>query len=323
MLKKCLGFLFAFFIAVSVGGVFARSHLPTPNVTHVQSLDRILAVVNGEVITQNQFNHALHAARQQFAQNNIPMPNAKKFKQEVLQQLINQKLQLQLAKRNNVTVSDEQINAAIGHIAAQNHATVSQLKAKIAEQHIPYKVFRNQIRKQLTITKLQQEALSSSVTINKTEIAAYRKRHQAQISPQQYQIATVLIPLPGSATKAQIIHAKEKALLVMKQLHAGFSFNKAMQAHPGSLNLGWRPLSQVPQIFVAQVLKLKTGEIAGPIKAPNGFHIIKLQGIRETGSGISDNQIQQIIFRQKFEKALQKWLQTLRKSAYIHIYVKL
>ncbi len=293
--------------------------LPTPNVTKEQSVNQIVAVVNDEIITQSELDHALLAAQQQFQQRGIPVPDEQTFKKQVLDQLIYQKLQLQLAKRNNVTASNEEVNTAIAQIAAQNRATLDQLKEKLTQDGVSYETFRDQIRKQIIIGKLQRQAIGGTLSVSKSEIAEYRAKNATQNNSAQYHVATVLFSLPDAATPEQIAAVKQQAESELKKLQRGTNFTQAINTHPGSSDLGWRSLNDLPQLFVNQVTKMKPGEVAGPVQAPNGFHVIKLIGKRQNSSGLTDQQIQNVLLQQKYQQALEKWLQQLRQGAYVRV----
>lgn len=318
MLKKIVSFIVISFITVCA---FAQSTLPAPTttITPEESLDQIVAIVNDAIITQSEFAHAVCVAKQQLVQEHVPLLDEKTFKRQVLNQLIYQKLQLQLAKRSNIKVTNKEVNAAIALITAQNHFSGAVLKQKLAQEGITYKKFRSQLQQQLTISKLQRQTIGSSITVNKSDIAAFQKQHQKKLTPTRYHVATILIPLPDYATQAQIDHARRKATLILKQLRSGSSFKTAMKMHPGSIDLGWRTVGDLPQVFASAITKMKLNEVVGHIQAPNGFHIIKLID-KEAKSSVTDQQIQQIVYQQKFEQALQKWLLQLRHAAYVRIY---
>ena len=301
--------------------VLTMANLPTPNITPTHHLNRIVAVVNEEVITQSEFDHAFMAAQQQFAQSGTPMPDATTFKKQVLDQLIYQKLQLQLAKRNNIKTTDTEVNDAIKRIAARNHITVEVLAQKLQEQNIPFDTFKSQISKQIILSKLQRQALNNTVTVSKAEVAAFRAQHANEINSTQYHLATILIPLPESPTDAQVAQAKTTAMAVLQQVHAQKNFEAVMAKYPGSSDLNWRSLNELPQLFAASIMKMQVGEIIGPIQAPNGFHILKLQNIRSKPGNLSNEQIQMILYQQKFSKMLRPWLEQLRKSAYVKVYI--
>lgn len=316
MLKKILNFIVISFTTVCT---FVQPTLPAPTITPKQLLNQIVAVVNDEIITQNEFTHAVGIAKQQFVQERVPLPDGQTFKQQVLDQLIYQKLQLQLAKQNNIKVTNKEISAAVARIAAQNHFSGTALKQKLAQEGMTYKQFSSQLQRQLIISKLQHQTVGSDITINKSEIAAFKKQHQKQLTLTQYHVATILIPLFDSATQAQINYTKGKAILVLNKLRNGSSFKTSMKIYPGSIDLGWRTANDLPQVFVSVITKMKPNEILGPIQAPNGFHIIKLID-KKAKSSLTDQQVQQIVYQQKFDQALQKWLLQLRHAAYVRIY---
>ena len=321
MLKKMVSFII---IPFTTFYTFVQSTLPAaaPTIAPEQLLNQIAAVVNDEIITQSEFAHAVSVAKKQFVQEDTPLPNEKTFKRQVLNQLIYQKLQLQLAKRSHIRVTNKEINAAVARITAQNHFSKTTLKQKLAQEGIDYERFRSQLQKQLIIAKLQHQTIGSDITVNESDIAAFKKQHQKQLSPTQYHVATILIPLFDSEIQAQINHARGKAIIVLNKLRSGFSFETGMKMHPGSIDLGWRTADNLPQVFVSTITRMKPNEIVGPIQAPNGFHIIKLID-KEEKSSVTDQQVQQIVYQQKLEQALQKWLLRLRHAAYVRIYVRI
>lgn len=316
MLQKIVSFIIILF---TIGCAFTRSALSAaPTITPEQSLNKIAAVVNDEIITQSEFTHAASIAKQQFAQEHISLPNKQTVKRQVLDQLIYQTLQLQLAKRNNIEVTNKEVDAAVARIAAQNHFSRTTLQQKLAKEGIAYKQFRGQLQKQLIISKLQHQIVGNDIAINESDITAFKKQHQKQLALTQYHVATILIPLSDSSTQAQINHARGKAILVLNKLRSGSNFEIGMKMHPGSIDLGWRTASGLPQVFASAIIKMKPNEIVGPIQAPNGFHIIKLVD-KEVKGNVTDQQVQQIIYQQKFEQAVQKWLLQLRRAAYVRI----
>lgn len=300
----------------------AKQSLPTPNDTPVQPLNRIVAIVNNEVITQIELNRALLGAEQQLRKRRMPLPDHETLKKQVINNLVNMKLQLQIAKKNNITASNKEVNAAIARIASHNKLTVKVLKNELKKEGLSYQSFRKQIRDQLIISKIQQKAVGPMVKVTQEEVDNYRKKHQAEINPTKYHIANILIPVSDTATPKEIQAAKEKANALLKKLRGGASFDDAMNDYPGSDDLGWRNLNDLPTLFAKQVKKMKVRAVAGPLKAPNGFHIIKLLSIRHNKPKLTNEQIQNIIYQQKFQKKLEEWLAQLRHSSYVHINVK-
>ncbi|WP_309567582.1 SurA N-terminal domain-containing protein [Coxiella-like endosymbiont] len=320
MFKIIIHLMVISLITISTISMAQQSALSKLNAIQEEPLDQIAAVVNNDIITQNEFNHALFEIKKQLNQYHIPILNKKIFRKHVMEQLIYEKLQLQFSKRNQIKASDEEINAIIAKITEQNQLSQSDFKEKLTQQGISYREFRNQIRKQLLISKLQQQVIGNNITISKLDLLAFQKQHPAKVASTRYHVATILIRVPEIATQAQINHAREKAFLILKQLRKGLDFKCAMSAHPGSSDLGWRSTNNIPQIFLNSISKIKPNEVVGPIQAPNGFHLVKL--LDKENLDITNNlQIQQVVYQKKFAKALQQWLGQLRRSSYVHIYM--
>ncbi len=303
----------------------AQSKPAQQNKSEGKTLDSIAAVVNGDIITQRQFDAALANARQQFSHSGIPIPSEKLFRKKILDGLIYQKLQLQLAKRAGISVSEKELDATISKIAQHNHVTMAQLKEQIAMQGLKYDTFRDQIRKQLTIRKLQSQVVSGNVAISSADIDNFRKQHAKQLTTSKVHLLDFLIALPDSPTKSQISHATRHAKKLARQLR-NYPVEKvlAMKANKSvaKADLGFRTINDLPSIFSKPAAKLTRGDVSQPIVAPNGVHVLKLLDKKDSTKQLSDMQIKQIIYRQKQQDKLKNWLKKLKKNAYIQINVK-
>lgn len=290
--------------------VFAKSSQP---------LDRIVAVVNDEIITQSEVDQAANEVKNQLMHERMTVPDEKTLKKQILDSLIDQKLELQVAKRNKITVSDSDIDAALQKIAKQSNLTFEELKQKLNEQGISYEKFRTQVQNQLIISKFQQEAIAPTVKITQAEIEAYRNQEN-QNAPLQYHIATVVLPIESDVTSELMAQKKKQAFEVYARLQQGADFNTVMKDYSGSKDWGWQTANDLPEIFAERVVHMKAGQVSEPIQAQNGFYIIKLTETRKEQRHLTTTDIQNILFRQKMEKALKKFLKQLRHVAYIHIY---
>ncbi len=283
-------------------------------------LDKIVAIVNDSVITQSELNIALMRFRIQLNSSHARMPNKKSLRNTVLQKLINQKLQLQLSKKLHLKITSEQVTTEIEKIAKRNHVTIAELQQKLKERGYTYSDYRQLISDQMMIALVQRRLLASKLTISKTEIAAFKQKLQARTQQvKQYQVEDILIPLASNATARQIRAAKSKALSIKKQLQAGGNFKAATRST--TINeLGWRGLSDLPDLFANAVKKMRKGSYAGPLQAANGFHIIHLSDTRASPTKkLNDKEIQELVFKKKFSKVLKDWLVQLRHTAYIKI----
>lgn len=300
-------------------GAYAKSE-------NTQALDRVVAVVNDSVITNSELALAFKAAKEQLKMNNKPIPAEAALRKEVLDRLIVEALQLQIAKRNNVEVSSEDVNKAIQDMAKQNHISVDQLKKAVERDGIDYSTFRKRINDQLIVSRLQQSALSSKINISDREVSEYiRNAKNKKSATAEYHLFHLHVPLPESATSQQKQAALERAKKLVAQLKNGTSFEEAARENAagplalGGGDLGWRKASELPSLFANQLNSLKIDQIAGPIQAPNGYHILKLVDVENDPTKMTEQSVKNLIYRQKFEEQLKVWSQQLRDSAYVKI----
>ncbi len=261
----------------------------------VQSLDAVMAVVNDQVITSSQFNQQLDLIKKQLAVSHTPFPPEAQLRHQVLQHMIDVSLQKQIAKSSGVNISDDALNQTISQIAAQNNLTVAQLTQKLAQQGISLNDYRSQIKDEMTIAQIDQQAVGGTININQQEVNDMLRTVKVndlagdtQSAMAAYHLKDILISLPDSPTPDQIDQAQKQAISLIAKLRAGADFSQAAVAVSQDQNalqggdLGWRKLAELPDPFIAYVKTMQIGDIAGPIRTPNGFHIIKLveaQGI--------------------------------------------
>ncbi len=308
----------------------ASSHnprLPIPHEIKMQTLDRIVAVVNHEVITESQLNVAIAGIKQRFKKTGEPLPKASELRHQVLNQLIYRSLQLQVAKRSKVTLNNGELEQGIGRIAKRNKLTIAQLRQALRQQGVAYSKFRQRIRKEAIIAKLQEAAISPEIKISKAEIQQFMKNYRTHSSARtEYHLLDILIPLPGTPTTAEVQKAERKTQQILRRLRKGANFQKIAMAESAGQqalnggNLGWRTLAAMPTLFASHIKGATKGKVIGPVRAPNGFHILKIAGMRNPGNGkITEAQAHEILYQRKFQEKLQGWLQQLWNTAYIKI----
>lgn len=314
--KQCL---ITAFLAMSINFIPAPLYA-AQNKPAEQSLDNIAAVVNDGIITQNDLNTAIEHAKHLMAQSNYQVPSLSALKKQTLQQLIYQKLQMQLATRYKIKVTDEQVAAAMQRIATKQKITMAQLLDTAASKGISKKTFHAEVKKQLLMSQVQRQAVSASVVVTKADIQNLRQKFKAhQQAGKQYHLLDVIVSLPDNPSFSQQKAASSRAAAIMAKLQNGAS--KVQQSKDvATHDLGWSAGSELPALFMRQLSKMKNGDIAGSLKAANGYHVIKLLDSRGKNAKLpSAAQLKNIVYQQKFEKALQKWLVSLRKTAYVKI----
>ena len=246
-------------------------------------LDRIVAVVDDDVITRTELNDKLESVEKQLRQQNVALPGEDTLRKQVLERLILTHIQLQLAARSGIQVDDDTLNRTISTVAAQNKLTLSEFRNVLERDGVDFAQFREEMRDEIILRKLRQRQVDSRITVTNQEIdnlLAAQKR-QGNISD-EYRVGHILIALPEAATPKQIQAAREKAQMVLSELRHGADFGKTaitfsdgQQALDGG-DLGWRRAGELPTMFSDVVLQLKVGEISDLIRSSSGFHIIKL-----------------------------------------------
>ncbi len=262
--------------------LFAASASATP-----VPLNRIVAVVNDGVIVQTRLDQRIRQVRAQLKQQGIALPPGNVLRRKVLDRMVMEKIQLQLAARTGIQVDEDTLNRALRNIAQRNNMTLNQFREALVRDGYHYKQFRQQVRDEITIGRLHQREVADRITVTPQEVSSFlatmKKRADRN---KEFHIVHILIAVPEAPTPEQIHKARAKAEAVLKRLRDGANFEQTaisvsdgQQALKGG-ELGWRPAAQVPTLFAGVVAKLKPGQISDLIRSPSGFHIIKLLGVR-------------------------------------------
>jgi len=302
------------------------SSLPNPGRNRVASLDHIAAVINDQIITQSQLDQSAHEVALQLRGDHIALPSDKVLQRQVLQKLIYQALQIQLAQKMGISIDDSQLNQAVLSIAKRNKMNLAQFRAKLQATGVGYAAYRQLIHNQMLVHRVQQQFISDNITISDQEVNEYLRnyRHQRH-SNSEYHVRGILIALPDTPTPAQVDQAKRQANKIMSLLHHGANFSKVAMAHSDNEqalqggDLGWRHVGSLPNAFARRIAAMKVGAVIGPIRTPNGYHIITLSGVRNMTHKLTKAEARKIIFKRKFVEQRQVWLQKLHDRAYIKV----
>lgn len=294
----------------------------------VKPLDRIVAIVNHDIITQSQLDKQILLARQQLTASNTPIPNDKALQKQVLDKIIDEKIQMQQAKSAGIEINQKLVDRTIADIAKRNNLTPAQLKHEVETQGMNFQQYEKMIRKQMLISKLQEKVVGNKLSISKTEVDKLLK-HTGQESTTEYQIGDILITVSEDPSASEVKAAQEKANQLIKKLKQGANFaalavtESSDESVLNGGDLGWRAANELPDVFVEPVRKLKINEVAGPIRTANGFHIIKLIATRSkvVKGKMTRAQAQEIVYQRKINEALGMWLRHLRANAYIKKFV--
>ena len=248
-----------------------------------QKLDSIVAVVNDDIVLKSDLTTRLVKVQQQFTNDQTNMPDLEALTSQVLDQLIIENLQLQLATKKGVYIADPSLDLAIERIAKNNGLSLPELAQAIADTGETMVQFRAKIRQELTINEIQASSVNRRIRISEHEIDRYLASNQGQqLADTEYEIGHILISLSAQPDAQELEIAKEKLNAINSALEQGIEFSSVAATHSDALNalkggnLGWRKGSQLPELFAEPIKTMSTGEVSSPIRNGSGFHVIKL-----------------------------------------------
>ncbi|HEY1460479.1 MAG TPA: peptidylprolyl isomerase, partial [Casimicrobiaceae bacterium] len=284
-MRDLIEILFALLLAAVASGALAQPAAVTRPATTAKaiSVDRVVAIVNDEAITQHDIDDAKRVVLSQMKQQNVQPPVGDVLDKQVLERLITERSLLQFAKETGLRVDDTQIERAMQRIAQDNKLSPEDFRKALAAENITYDKYREDIRSELVMQRLREREVDSHLTVSDTEVEQYLSTLKAQNAGDgEYEIAHILVLVPEQASADQIEAKRrraEEALRAVKsggdfgQVAAGFS--DASDALRGG-NLGWRAGARLPTVFADQVRKMKPGEVSPVLRSASGFHIVKL-----------------------------------------------
>lgn len=275
----------------------------------VRQADFIVAVVNSEPITNHDVAVEVQRTQQQLAQQRQAVPEARELSRQVLERLINEKAQLQLALENGIKVDEPSVDQAEQSVALQNQISVEELRRRISRDGIDPKQFREQLRKQLLLTRLREREVEPRVRISDLEVEQYLQERLAAsgaVANQLVNIAQVLVAIPENASDSQVATLQAKAQRVLERARAGEDFAALAREQSDAADrtsggqLGLRPTDRYPSLFLEATQGLQVGGVAGLVRSGAGFHVLKLVERRTAGlpsMTVTQNRARHILLR--------------------------
>ena len=276
--------LFPKVCAVAIAGLLSVAALPVlAQSSRIQLVDRVVAVVNDEVITRYELNEQKRAVTAQLKRQGVTMPPDAELDAQVLERFINEKVQLQYAKEYGVRADDETVNASLQRIAGDNKMSMIQFTEALKKDGVTLEKFRDELKNEIVLSRLRDREVESRVVVTDSEIEAYLA--QAKLigaNQSEYQLAHILVLVPEQATPDQVEARKKRAEEASRQLKAGTPFaqvaavfSDANDATKGG-ELGWRQGDRLPVLYAQAAEKMKSGETSDVLRSANGFHIVRL-----------------------------------------------
>jgi len=264
---------------------------------HGEMLDRIAAIVNDGLVLKTELDAQIDAVTKRLQEQKVAVPSQGVLKQQVLDRLILQEIEIQRAKRIGLNISDEQLNGALQEIAARNKIPFDQLPTALQAQGIDYKQYREAMRKELTLNQLRERDVIAHIIVTPHEIEQFLSRQESAAANDQFNVSHILLSLPAAATPQQIDEITRKAHDLADRAAKGEDFGQLAIANSNSQTaldggqLGWRKGTQLPQFILDLVTKMKAGDVSEPVRTPSGFHIVKLNERRSGETQVIINQI--------------------------------
>ena len=277
-LKKLIPVLqFAFIIL----GLIVNNYGYSKPESGIKKLDRIIAIVDQDVITEKELQEKINSVMDNLKSQKIEIPTENVLRKQVIERLIANSTQIQLAYQTGLKISDAQVDKTIERIAEKNKLNVADFKKTLEKDGTNFYKFREEIRNEITITQLKEREIDSKIVITDGEIDNFLNAQSKEIQD-EFEVAHILIRVPEDATPEKLEKLKNKAEEAAKQIQSGKNFTQVSAAFsetPNALeggNLGWKKTSDLPTLFVDALKKTEVGKLTPILRSPNGFHILKL-----------------------------------------------
>jgi peptidyl-prolyl cis-trans isomerase SurA len=286
----------ALFLVLFGAGI---AHSQTRELTTTgELLDRVAAVVNDGIVLQSELDEQVTMIAERLRSQKLELPPQNVLRQQVLERLVLQEIQMQRANKAGLKVPDEALNSAMQDVAQRNNIPLSQLPEALQAQGIDYASYRDAMRKELTLTLLRQRDVLQRISVTPREVDQYlEKQKNAPEKSGEYNVSHILIAVPQAATPEQLDAADKRAAEVYSRAKGGEDFAKLAVAYSNSQTaleggaLGWRKGSELPTFLTDVIAHLKGGEVSKPLRTPTGYHIIKLNETRGANEQVIVEQV--------------------------------
>ena len=249
----------------------------------IELLDRVVAVVDSGVIMESQLNSRVEEILQRLKNDNAELPPLNLIEEQVLDRLIIEEIQLQIADRAGIKISDSELNQTLARVSAQNNLSLEEFRIKLEGEGTSYRSFRDTIRKELIIQRVQRGKVGAKIDISEQEIENFINSEEGKTQlAEQYNVQHILLSVKSGSTEKEIKEIEVNANSLISRLNDGENFEKLAASFSAGQNaleggyLGWRTEAELPSLFAEVVTELKVGEIASPLRSGAGFHILKL-----------------------------------------------
>jgi len=264
--------------------------LAAPLAHGVTLVDRIVAVVNKEVITYSELSEAVGMAERQLRRQGTPAPERPVLERQMLERLILDKAQLQMARETGIRIEELQLDRAVERIAQSNNMTLADFRRTLESDGVSFDGWRNDVRQQMLMARLREREVENRVQVSETEIDVFLEQLKTRPEAAEYNLAHILVRVPEGASPERIRQARERAEQALAEAKGGAAFARVAASFsdaPDALQggaIGWRSHDRLPELFAEALSKMKPGEVSEPLRSPAGFHILQLVDRRGAGA---------------------------------------
>ena len=256
------------------------------------ALDRVIAIVNEGIVLQSQLDSQMALITGRLQSQGTQMPPADVLRQQVLERLVLQEIQVQRAARLGVQVPDEMLNESLRDVAERNSIPFEQMPVALAAQGLDYASYREEMRREITMSLLRQRDVYPRIYVSPRELEQALERQAGQADEStEFDVSHILLSLPESATSEQVAKVEDLAREIHARARGGEEFGQLALAYSQAQSalergkLGWRQLGQLPQFIAELVVGMKAGDVSEPVRTPTGFHIVRLDETRGGDTG--------------------------------------
>lgn len=246
-------------------------------------LDRVAAIVDNDVVMASQLDTRMQELQRQLSERGTQLPPDEVLREQVLERLVVESIQLQMGERAGIRIDDATLNQTMQQLAQRNNVTVEEFRAALERDGISYNQAREQIRREMIINRVRQRRVAERIQVSDQEVRNFLNSEMGRIeTAAEYRLAMIVLPISENASPADVSEIAETANEIYQELREGADFtNLAVARSRGDTaleggELGWRRSAQLPGPFASAVASLDAGEVTQPLRSPAGFHILKL-----------------------------------------------
>lgn len=296
-----------------------------------QPLDRVVAIVDDGVILQSELDNRIDTIVGRLQAQGTGLPPRDILEERVLDQLITESIQLQMAERGGMRISDNELNETMAGIAQRNNMTLAQFEQQLAAEGVSYREAREQIRNEMLASRVQQRQVGNRVRVTDREVENYLQAlSNREPSNEEYRLAYIYIEVDNPNDESAVAAAREKAERLRSEIVSGRDFREVAVAESDAANaleggdMGWRRRSQLPSLLESVVPDLETGVPSQVMGNNNGFHLVMVRDRRggESNQVIEQSKVRHILVRTsetvsepQAERAIRDLYQQIRDGA--------